>query len=429
MRCFIGLFFALFATAIRADAPQTPSFHIVGNILYQTAEPSERADAYLPISASANSPAVIWMHGNHHDKTDSREKNICSQLAAAGYVAISINYGTWPDSDGGEEHSPRILQNIANARNAIRFFRAHATDYGIDPQRIALFGGSAGGWLSLMVGLTNGDASFDSTPPYSGVSSAVSAIGDFYADTDPWLKSKITPNSPPVLIIQGNADPAVDYHESIELDHLLANAGVPHQLLLLEGVGHGFDFTTWQKKPLPQDLLPVVLAFLKEHLALAAVAAVDTNDDPLTHLRKGHPRLLFTDEDLAKALAAAKTDPLRADLHKHIIATAEAILHAPPIRQPDRAQGQEQDRYAVYNILTCAMAYRLTGDERFFSRAKNDLLTAAVFPDWAPKHFLSVGEMSFASAIGYDWFYAKLTPDERTIIKKGLLQNSLSFAD
>ncbi len=151
----------------------------------------------------------------------------------------------------------------------------------------------------------------------------------------------------------------------------------------------------------------------------AATEVNPTNDDPLAHLRPNHPRLLFTDEDLAKALAAAKTDPLRAELNKHIIATAEAILHALPIRQPDRAQGQEQERYAVYNILTCAMAYRLTNDERFFTRAKNDLLTCAAFPDWSPKHFLSVAEMSFASAIGYDWLYAKLTPDERAIIKKG----------
>jgi hypothetical protein len=41
---------------------------------------------------------------------------------------------------------------------------------------------------------------------------------------------------------------------------------VPHELLLLEGVGHGFDFTTWDDRPLPVDLRPVVLAFLKKYL-------------------------------------------------------------------------------------------------------------------------------------------------------------------
>jgi hypothetical protein len=152
-------------------------------------------------------------------------------------------------------------------------------------------------------------------------------------------------------------------------------------------------------------------------------------DDPLAHLRLNHPRLLFTDDQLATTLAAAKTDPLRAALNKHIVATAEHILTAPPIRQPDNDTGQEQDRYAVYDITTCAMAYRLTSDERFFARAKNDLLTVAAFPDWNPHHFLSIGEMSFAVAIGYDWLYAKLKPEERAALKRALLDKSLSFAE
>ena len=74
------------------------------------------------------------------------------------------------------------------------------------------------------------------------------------------------------------------------------------------------------------------------------------------------------------------------------------------------------------------MAYRLTGDARFFARAKNDLLTVAAFPDWNPGHFLSVGEMSFAVAIGYDWLYQQLQPSERAVIRQALLAKSLSLA-
>ena len=156
---------------------------------------------------------------------------------------------------------------------------------------------------------------------------------------------------------------------------------------------------------------------------------VDAPQDPLVNLRPGHPRLLLTNDGLATAVAAAKSDPLRAALHKRIIATAETILGAPAIRQPDNALGQEQDRYAVYFVLTCAMAYRLTGDARFLARAKSDLLTVAAFPDWNPRHFLSVGEMSFAVAIGYDWLYPQLQPAERAVIRQALLEKSLSFAD
>ena len=152
------ILFILVSAALLQRTPAAPgsSFRLIKDIQYQNAEPDQCADLYLPVDASTNvpRPLVIWMHGNHHDKAEARERNICSQLAAEGYMAVSLNYGSWPDSDAGEEHSPRILQNIANARNAVRFFRAHAADYGIDPARIALFGGSAGAWLALMVGLT-----------------------------------------------------------------------------------------------------------------------------------------------------------------------------------------------------------------------------------------------------------------------------------
>ena len=95
------------------------------------------------------------------------------------------------------------------------------------------------------------------------------------------------------------------------------------------------------------------------------------------------------------------------------------------MRQPDQDLGQEQGRYAVYYILTEAMAYRLTGDARFLARAKSDLMTVAAFKDWNPRHFLSVGEMSFAVGIGYDWLYAKLTPEERATLKQALMEKSL----
>jgi hypothetical protein len=164
-------------------------------------------------------------------------------------------------------------------------------------------------------------------------------------------------------------------------------------------------------------------------LACLRIHAAPLPDDPLAHLRPNHPRLLMTDEDLATIMAAAQADPLRAELNRCVIATAEHILTAPPIPHRASNPAQEEERYAVDYVLTCAMAYRLTGDERFFNRAKSDLLAVAAFPDWNPKTDLSEGELSFAVSIGYDWLYAKLNPDERAIIKQALIEKSLSFAD
>jgi hypothetical protein len=164
------------------------------------------------------------------------------------------------------------------------------------------------------------------------------------------------------------------------------------------------------------------LAFSDEHPALPA-------NDPLARFRHEHPRLLLTDDQLASDVAAAATDPFRARLHARIIAHAEELLSAPPIiHQLIGPRLLEQSRAAVEHIVTCTMAYRLTGDSRFADRAKRDMLTVAAFPDWNPSHFLDVAEMSFAVGIGYDWLYRQLTPAERLTIKQALLDKSLVFA-
>jgi len=124
--------------------------------------------------------------------------------------------------------------------------------------------------------------------------------------------------------------------------------------------------------------------------------------DPLSNLRPGHPRLLMNDAELAAALVAAKTDPLRAALHARIVAAAELDLSAPPLVH--RLIGPrllDQSMKAIDQILCCAMAYRLTGDARFAEGARRDMLTVAAFDDWNPSHFLDVAEMSFAVGIGY----------------------------
>jgi hypothetical protein len=171
-----------------------------------------------------------------------------------------------------------------------------------------------------------------------------------------------------------------------------------------------------------------IVGFCFSLLLCSAALGASASDDPLAHLRAGHPRLLFTDDALAAALTAAKSDPLRAALHQRIIATADAILPSPPLRHNDNKDAPEQERVAVYQILTCAMAYRLTGDERFAARARNDLLTVAAFADWDPRHDLSIGEMGFAVATGYDWLYAQLDPAARQKIKQALIAYALRTA-
>lgn len=275
------------------------------DVAFLAPDRQEKLDVYLPAPGKAGAPlapAVVWIHGGGWKggtKAEARAKNICSTLAAAGYVALSIDYrlgaGSWPT-------------NLQDCKNAVRFLRAHAAEYRIDPDRIAVAGGSAGGHLALMVGLTAGKAEFEPTVPYPGVSSAVRAVVNFYgiaqlavhgqtdAKGEPTATNKLmrgtlaefgasddeaevlrlaspvnylTKSSPPLLTFHGKADATVDYGQAEVLDAACKARGATHELHLIDGIGHTFDLQTWNKKPLPQDLRPIFLAFLERNLAPA----------------------------------------------------------------------------------------------------------------------------------------------------------------
>ena len=175
--------------------------------------------------------------------------------------------------------------------------------------------------------------------------------------------------------------------------------------------------------------LSAVAVFLSACLLGVSAGAAPPDDAGFRNLRPGHPRLLLTDSELSAMIAAAQTDPLRAALHARILAAAELDLSAPPLVY--KIVGPRllaQSMAAIDHIVTCSMAYRLTGDRRFAERAKRDMLTASAFPDWHPSHFLDVAEMALGVAIGYDWLYSHLDPRERSIIRDALVNYALSFA-
>ena len=283
-----------------AAARDTGEVRVRSDVPYLAAGRVEKLDLYLPVRGPGPAPAVVMIHGGGwvgEDKAQPREQAICRALARAGYVCASVNYrlgnGAWPT-------------NLDDCKNAVRFLRVRAAEYGIDPARLAVLGCSTGGHLALMVGFTAGDAELEPAGPYPGVSSAVAAVVEMYGITDLLTRQEtapdgrptgrpkdvnaprvlgatreadpalwrlaspvnhITPASPPVLILHGLADATVDHGQAEELDRALAAQGVPHELILLPGVGHQFDFTaTAHGQPLPRDLTPVVLAFLSRTL-------------------------------------------------------------------------------------------------------------------------------------------------------------------
>jgi hypothetical protein len=171
-----------------------------------------------------------------------------------------------------------------------------------------------------------------------------------------------------------------------------------------------------------------VRALLATVFVLAGTARAD-EADVLASLRAGHPRLLLNEAQLAAAVEAARTDPLRAALHRRLIAAAEAMLPAKPIEHVlIGPRLLDKSRTCLCRVMTCALAFRLTGDGRFAERAGREMRAAAAFKDWNPSHFLDVAEMSFALALGYDWLYPQLGPDDRAAVRRALLDKALVFA-
>ena len=157
--------------------------------------------------------------------------------------------------------------------------------------------------------------------------------------------------------------------------------------------------------------------------------AAEPGGDPIASLRGGHPRLVFTNEQLAANLEAAKSDPLRAELHRYLVRLAESQWKQKPIAHiVVGPRLLDQSRHAISQVLTNAMAFRLTGDTRFANFARDVMLRAAAFPDWNPSHFLDTAEMACALALGYDWLFDQLSSEERRTIKTALLEKALRYA-
>jgi acetyl esterase/lipase len=289
-------------------APLPTGVRIIQDVSFLPAGRKEKLDVYLPPGGGTDRPAVVYFHGGgwvRGDKATDRERNIGGKLAAAGFVFVSANYllgpRAWP-------------QNLRDCKSAVQYLRANSARYGVDPNRIAAMGTSAGAHLALMLAYTSAEMYPEFEPAGSNlnVSSDVRAVVDFYGMTnlltrqlvlddgtptgrpadshspevlgatrtdDParWRAASpvahITPRSPPTLIVHGLSDPTVDYVQAVELANALRAQKVDHELILLEGVGHMFYLDEWNSQPM-RDLTPDVTAFLKKQLTRTPLARV-----------------------------------------------------------------------------------------------------------------------------------------------------------
>ncbi|HEY6793714.1 MAG TPA: alpha/beta hydrolase fold domain-containing protein, partial [Kineosporiaceae bacterium] len=260
----------------------TADAQTVKDLAYASASPAQVLDLYLPTRTGAAVPLVIDIHGgafSSGDKADSGVLFNLQALLAQGYAVASVNYRL-----SGEAPFPAGVQDV---KAAVRYLRAHAAEYGLDPTRFAAWGTSAGGYLAAMIGATGGQTNAvldDAALGNSGLSSTVQAVVSMYGPSDfttidaqlkqacganasrdsggtspesQWLGAPVSssPNArgsvipawvvsapagslPPFLLAHGDADCTVPVGQSTELADALRRARTTVQLQVVPGAEH-----------------------------------------------------------------------------------------------------------------------------------------------------------------------------------------------
>ena len=254
------------------------------DVAYLPADRKQKADLYFPreVPQGGRLPAVIIIHGggfNDGDKDRRREINIGSHLARNGYVGMSIDYQLW--SKGIQKPTwPRSLQD---AKTAVRWLRENADRLGIDPERIGVIGGSAGGNLAAMLAVTGPKDGLE-PPDGDGAPTSVRCAVDLYGvadlmnyhdmkmflktrEEDPESYRRASPigycdrGDAPVLLIHGTGDEVVDVSQSRTFAAALAKGDVEHELIEIPDAPHTFDLDYE-----PFDVKAAVFRFLDRHL-------------------------------------------------------------------------------------------------------------------------------------------------------------------
>ena len=295
-RLLLSSIFAALLTACQMTQPETPPLPtfapeklgtVEKDITYCTIDDTDlKLDVYYPPRDDGPWPVVVHVHGGGWSGGSKNNSFLFPDLTDMGLVGVEVGYRLSPDVV-----FPAHIQDV---KCAVRYLRAHAADYNIDPDQILAVGDSAGGHLVSLLGLTADSGEWNDAGQWLDTPANVKAVVSISGPTDlnaiacfsdytreltqlvfnaqepcgvdsPILieaspMTYIHPDAPPFLIIAGTADIVVPYEQSVAFQEKLAAQGVDAELYLVEGGAHNLET--------PGDPLAVLkaLVVLKDYI-------------------------------------------------------------------------------------------------------------------------------------------------------------------
>ena len=210
-------------------------------LTFESGGKSIRLDAYLPEPQNGRIPAVVALHGAGGNIAGM--ERYANALAEQGFAVYLLHYfdrtGEQPaDLSTMKLHFPVWMKTLWNAISFVE------TQPQVDRERIALIGFSLGAYLSLA---------------NSTIDGRVKVVVEFFGGLPKEMKLFMR-RLCPVLILHGEADPTVPVEEAYQLQKLLEKKGIPYEIKIYPGAGHGFDSEVWK------DAGERSLQFLQKHL-------------------------------------------------------------------------------------------------------------------------------------------------------------------
>lgn len=285
-KCFLVLLvLCVESTVALAADTRTPTKE---DLVYGVADGQQLTMDYYEPKGSGPHPIAIIIHGGGYVGGTSRNgsETYCADfLAPAGYAVFAVNYRLAP-----KYPYPYMVYDV---ERSIRYLRYHAKDWDADPKKIVLIGGSAGGFLSNMVGLLNAPGDPAAADPVDRESAKVQAVVTLFAQSsfatvplnksthallDPLIQQKgerealkeaspityVSKQAPPFLEILGDKDEYIPFAEATNLQAALNKEGVECKVIRIPGGSHGTN--SWYKLPDDPDWEAQMIVWLNRKL-------------------------------------------------------------------------------------------------------------------------------------------------------------------